>query len=74
VGRPLKHAMTLEAIAAAEGTSLRTINTIMVRALRKLRNRGLVVTTARALAAELERNRNSEHSVYRRNGRRAGAE
>jgi Sigma-70, region 4 len=66
--------MTLEQIAAAEGTSLRTINTIMVRALRKLRNRGMVVTTARALAIELDRNRNSEHSVYRRNGRRAGAE
>jgi hypothetical protein len=74
VGRPLKHAMALEAIAAAEGTSLRTINTIMVRALRKLRRRGLLVTTARALADELDRNRNSEHSVYRRNGRRAGAE
>jgi hypothetical protein len=66
--------MALEAIAAAEGTSLRTINTIMVRALRKLRRRGLLVTTARALADELDRNRNSEHSVYRRNGRRAGAE
>jgi hypothetical protein len=39
-----------------------------------LRKRGLPLTTARALADELEHNRTSEHTVYRRNGRRAGAE
>jgi Sigma-70, region 4 len=73
VERLLRPAMTLEAIAAAEGTSLRTVNSIMSRALRKLR-REVLICTARELSIELEHNRNSEHTVYRRNGRRAGAE
>ena len=76
---PLKHGgMSLQEIAEIEGSTPEAIKSLLTGAMRKLRNqlrnRGLVVTTARALAAELERNRNSEHSVYRRNGRRAGAE
>jgi hypothetical protein len=73
VSARLKPAASLEEIARAEGISIGATRMLLTRALRKLRREGLL-TTARALAAELERNRNSEHSVYRRNGRRAGAE
>jgi hypothetical protein len=72
VGRPLKHAMTLEAIAAAEGTSLRTINTIMTRAMRKLRREGLI-RTAREFSIELERNRATSHSLSRPRSAKKGA-
>jgi hypothetical protein len=72
VGRPLKHAMTLEAIAAAEGTSLRTINTIMTRAMRKLRREGLI-RTARALSIELEAHRATSHSLSRPRSAKKGA-
>ena len=72
---PLKHGgMSLQEIAEIEGSTPEAIKSLLTGAMRKLRKRGYRVTTARALAAELERNRNSEHSVYRRNGRRAGAE
>jgi hypothetical protein len=73
VGRPLKHAMTLEAIAAAEGTSLRTINSIMSMAMRKLRRAGLL-QTARELSIELEAHRATSHTVRPRSRRRGGAE
>ena len=74
MGRPLKHAMTLEAIAAAEGTSLRTINTVMVRALRKLRRAGLL-QTARELSIELEAHRATAHSLSRpRSAKKGGAQ
>jgi DNA-binding CsgD family transcriptional regulator len=53
---PLKHAMSLEQIAEAEGTSPRAIHTLICRALKKLRSQGLVFT-ARELAIELDRNR-----------------
>jgi hypothetical protein len=53
---PLKHAMSLEQIAEAEGTSPRAIHTLISRALKKLRRRGLILT-ARELAQELDRNR-----------------
>jgi len=54
VAAPLKHAMSLEAIAEAEGISVAAAN--MARALRKLRSQGLIFT-CRELAEELEPNR-----------------
>jgi hypothetical protein len=56
VGAPIKGEMSLEAIAAAEGTTVAAINVLLGRALKKLRRAGLL-QTARELAAELERNR-----------------
>jgi Sigma-70, region 4 len=73
VARPLKHAMTLEQIAAAEGTSLRTINSAMSRAMRKLRRAGLL-QTARELSIELEHNRGDAHSLSRpRSAKKGGS-
>jgi DNA-binding CsgD family transcriptional regulator len=63
VAAPIRHAASLEEIAAIEGTTPRAIHTLISRALRKLRNRGLLVTTARALALELESHRETENIV-----------
>jgi hypothetical protein len=66
VGAPLKHQMSLEEIAAKEGTTPAAINTLLSRALRKLRNRGLPVYTCRELLEALERSRpHTEHTVRR---------
>jgi hypothetical protein len=60
---PLRHAASLEEIAAIEGTTPRAIHTLIGRALKKLRKRGLQVSTARALALELESHRETENIV-----------
>jgi hypothetical protein len=67
----VKHAASLEEITQA-GTTTGAVNTLLCRALRKLRRDGLICTAAE-LACELESHRNTSNSVYRRNGRRAGA-
>ena len=71
---PIKHAASLEEIAQAEGTTVGAVNVLLGRALLKLRKQGLLVTTARALALELEAHRATEHTVRPRSRRRAGAE
>lgn len=53
---PLKHAMSLEQIAQAEGISVAAAHMLISRALRKLRRQGLICTCAE-LAQELDRNR-----------------
>jgi hypothetical protein len=53
---PLRHAASLEEIAAIEGTTPRAIHTLITRALRKLRKQGLIFT-ARELAQHLDGNR-----------------
>jgi len=53
---PLKHAMSLEEIAKAEGTTVGAVNVLLGRALRKLRKQGLI-RTSKELADELDRNR-----------------
>jgi hypothetical protein len=53
---PLRHAASLEEIAAKEGTTPRAIHTLICRAFKKLRRQGLIFT-ARELAQELDRNR-----------------
>jgi uncharacterized protein (DUF2252 family) len=68
-----KTAMSLEAIAAAEGLSATTIRKLINRALLKLRGQPTVVT-ARELVIELESHRASEHTVRRTAARRGGAE
>jgi acetolactate synthase regulatory subunit len=65
---PVKHAANLETIAKAEGMTVGAVNTLLSRALRKLRKRGFHVTTARALALELDAHRETENIV--RTGRR----
>jgi hypothetical protein len=67
VAAPIKGEMSLEAIAEAEGTSVAAINMCLSRALRKLRSQGL--QTAKELAIELERGRNSENIVRNARGR-----
>jgi hypothetical protein len=57
-------AMTVEAIAAAEGLSVSGARLLLSRALLKLRRNGLVMT-CRELAVALEANRNTEHTVRR---------
>jgi hypothetical protein len=52
----LKPAMSVEAIAAAEGLSATAIRMVINRALRKLRGQPTVIT-AMELAQELDRNR-----------------
>jgi hypothetical protein len=60
VGRPLKHGgMSLEEITQAEGMSVGAVNTLLCRALRKLRKlrrQGLLLT-CRELAEALDANR-----------------
>ena len=53
---PLKHAMSLEETAKAEGTTVGAVNVLLGRALRKLRKQGLI-RTSKELADELDRNR-----------------
>ena len=53
---PLRHSMSLEAIAKVEGTTPAAINTLLSRALKELRRQGLVLT-ARELSDLLERSR-----------------
>jgi hypothetical protein len=53
---PLRHAMSLEQIAEQEGTTPRAIHTLISRALKKLRRKGLIFT-ARELSQELDRGR-----------------
>ena len=69
----LKHAASLEEIALAEGTTPAAINTLLSRALRKLKRAGLLMT-CRELSQILDRGRATEHTVYRRNARKSGAE
>jgi DNA-binding CsgD family transcriptional regulator len=52
----LKHEMSIEEIAAAEGTTVGAVNMLLSRALKKLRASGLLMT-ASELARELDRNR-----------------
>jgi hypothetical protein len=59
-----KTAMSVEAIAAAEGLSVSGARLLLSRALMKLRAQGLV-QTCRELAAELDRNRGTENCVRR---------
>jgi hypothetical protein len=71
IGAPLKHEMSLEAIAAAENTTPAAIHMCLSRALRKLRKlrKEKLLITARELALELEAHRATANSV--RTGRRA---
>jgi DNA-binding CsgD family transcriptional regulator len=69
VAAPVKHQMSLAEIAEETGMSVAAVNVCLGRALRKLRNRGLLVTTARALALELDRNRATENIVRTRKAR-----
>jgi hypothetical protein len=62
VAAPLKHSMSLEQIAAIEGTTPRAIHTLLCRALKKLRKAGLLKTAA-DLAAELQGRRETENIV-----------
>jgi hypothetical protein len=66
---PLKHAASLEEIAAIEGTTPRAIHTLIGRALKKLRKRGLLKTAAE-LARELDAHRETENIVRTGRGRR----
>ena len=59
-----KTAMSLEAIAAAEGLSATAIRNLLNRALRKLSGQPAVIT-ARELCVELDRNRATENCVRR---------
>jgi DNA-binding CsgD family transcriptional regulator len=75
VAAPVKHQMSLQEIAEETGMSVAAVNVCLGRALKKLRNRGLLVTTARALAIELERHRATSHSLSRpRSARKGGAQ
>jgi hypothetical protein len=56
---PVRHAMSLEEIAAVESTSVAAIHMLLSRALRKLRSKDLIFT-GRELALELDRNQ-GEH-------------
>jgi hypothetical protein len=67
VAAPLKHAASLEEIAAKEGKTPRAIHTLICRALKKLRRQGLICT-AKDRADDLDRNRDPENIV--RNARR----
>jgi hypothetical protein len=60
----LKPAMSVEAIAAAEGLSATAIRMLINRALRKLRGQPAVIT-ARELSQELENHRAPENSLRR---------
>lgn len=77
MGRPLKHGggMSLEAIAAVEGSTPEAIQGLLRNAMRKLRKRGgPLVTTARELALELEAHRAASHSLSRpRSARKGGS-
>jgi hypothetical protein len=66
--------MSLEAIAAAEGSTPEAIQGLLRNAMRKLRKRGLLDTTARALAIELDRNRATANTVRPMSRRRGRAE
>lgn len=59
---PIKHEMSLEAIAEIEGTTVAAVHMCLSRALRKLRSQGLVFT-CRELADELDRNRRTTIDV-----------
>jgi hypothetical protein len=68
MGAPVKHEMSLEQIAQAEGISVAAAHMTITRALRKLRRQGLICT-CRELSEALERSRpHTEHTV--RSGRR----
>jgi hypothetical protein len=57
MGAPVKHAMSLEQIAQAEGMSIAAVHMTLTRALRrKLRRQGLICT-CRELAQALDANR-----------------
>jgi hypothetical protein len=47
---PLKHEMTIEEIAAAEGTTVGAVNMLLSRALKKLRASGFLITAREARA------------------------
>ena len=59
---PLRHAASLQEIAAAEGMTIGAVNVLLGRALKKLRRQGLLLT-ARELSVELDRHRNTENIV-----------
>jgi len=62
---PLRHSMSLAAIAKVEGTTPAAINTLLSRALKKLRRQGLIFS-ARELSEALDRSRpHAEHIVRR---------
>lgn len=65
---PGKFAATLEQIAQAERMSVGAVNVCLSRALKKLRRAGLL-KSARELANELERGRNTENIVRAARGR-----
>jgi hypothetical protein len=65
---PLRHAASLDEIAAIEGTTPAAINVLISRALKKLRKNGLILTAAE-LARELESHRNDAHTVRGVRGR-----
>lgn len=65
---PLRHAMSLEEIARAEGMSIAAVHMTITRALRKLRRQGLLVT-CRELAEALDANRTAENIVRGTRGR-----
>jgi hypothetical protein len=76
VAGPQKHGgMSLFEIAEIEGSTPEAVRALLRGAMRKLRKRGLPLTTARALADELERNRATAHSLSRpRSGKKGGAQ
>jgi predicted DNA-binding protein YlxM (UPF0122 family) len=69
----VKPEMSLEEIAAAEGTSVNAIHTLISRALKKLRAQKLIFT-ARELSIELEAHRATAHSLSRpRSAKKGGS-
>jgi hypothetical protein len=72
MGAPIKYegGMSLEAIAAAEGTTPAAIHMLLSRALRKLRSSQGSICSARELLDAVERNRpHTQHTVRRVRGR-----
>jgi hypothetical protein len=64
MGAPVKYAASLEQVAEAEGISVAAAHMLLTRALRKLRENGLLCTCAE-LARQLDANRNDAHTVRR---------
>ena len=68
-----KPAMTVAEIAEELGISPTRVSKLLSTALRKLHDSGRLFT-ARQLSEHLDHHRATEHTVYRRNGRKGGAE
>lgn len=69
MARPIRHAASLEQIAAAEKMTVGAVNVCLGRALRKLRSSAGLLKTAAELARELDANRNDAHVVRTRKAR-----